>query len=120
VKGSGRWAGDRKQATAWHITSKQQDAETTHSTQKPVECMKRPIENNSIAGEAVYDPFSGSGTTIIAAEIAGRSCYAIEINPTYVDIAIRRWEAFTGKQAVLADDGRTFEQVSANRLKELA
>jgi len=63
--------------------------------------MKRPIENNSSVGQAVYEPFSGSGTTIIAAEMTGRHCYAIELNPAYVDIAVKRWENFTGKKAEL-------------------
>ena len=71
-KGStGHWQGDRKQTTVWQI-NKPQKSETGHSTQKPVECMKRPIENNSAPGDAVYEPFSGSGTTIIAAEMTGR------------------------------------------------
>ena len=82
-KGStGHWSGDRTQSTAWEI-DKQQKSETGHSAQKPVECMKRPIENNSSRGQAVYDPFVGSGTTIIAAEMTGRRCHAIEINPVY-------------------------------------
>jgi hypothetical protein len=63
--------------------------------------MKRPIENNSSPGQAVYEPFSGSGTTIIAAEISGRSCHAIELAPQYVDVAVERWQAFTGKAARL-------------------
>lgn len=63
--------------------------------------MKRPIENNSSAGQAVYEPFSGSGTTIIAAEMTGRCCHAIELNPEYVDIAVKRWEDFTGEKAEL-------------------
>ncbi len=74
---------------------------TGHSTQKPVECMKRPIENNSKAGDAVYDPFVGSGTTIIAAEMMARRCFAIDIDPVYVEVSMRRWEKFTGKKAVL-------------------
>jgi hypothetical protein len=59
-----------------------------HGTQKPVECMRRPIENNSSPGQAIYGPFSGSGTTIVAAEITGRSSFAIEIDPAYVDVAV--------------------------------
>ncbi len=74
-------------------------SETGHSTQKPVECMKRPIENNSSPGQAVYEPFSGSGTTIIAAEMTGRVAHAIELNPAYVDVAVKRWEDFTGEVA---------------------
>lgn len=98
--GTGHWAGDRKQTTLWHIDNNR-NSETGHSTQKPVECMKRPIENNSSSGQAVYEPFSGSGTTIIAAEMTGRCCYAMELSPAYVDVAVKRWEQFTGKKAVL-------------------
>jgi len=61
--------------------------------------MKRPIENNSSPGQAVYDPFVGSGTTIIAAEMTGRACHALEIDPTYCDVTIERWENFTGDKA---------------------
>ena len=62
--------------------------------------MKRPIENNSAPGQAVYEPFSGSGTTIIAVEMTGRACHAIELSPAYVDVAVKRWQAFTGQKAV--------------------
>jgi DNA modification methylase len=75
--------------------------------------MKRPIENNSSPGQAVYEPFSGSGTTIIAAEMTGRHCYAIELSPAYVDVAVKRWQAFTGKEATHADTGRTFNDCEA-------
>ena len=110
-KGSkGHWHGDRSQTTLWKIDHLKSD--TGHGTQKPVECMRRPIENNSVAGNAVYEPFSGSGTTIIAAEQTGRRCLAIELNPAYVDVAVKRWQEFTGKQATLAADGRTFDEVS--------
>jgi DNA modification methylase len=89
-----------------------------HPAQKPVECMKRPIENNSQAGEAIYDPFVGSGTTIIAAEMTARQCYAIEINPAYIDVAIVRWQNFTGQEATL--DGETCAQVAERRQKDKA
>ena len=105
--GNGHWQGDRKQTTIWEIDRNFQN-ETGHSTQKPIECMLRPIQNNSSPGQAVYDPFSGSGTTIIASEMSGRSCYALEINPAYVDIAVLRWQNFTGKQAVHAETGKPF------------
>jgi DNA modification methylase len=111
---NGHYAGDRKQTTLWQIP-KPQKSETGHSTQKPVECMKRPIENNSSPGQAVYEPFSGSGTTIIAGEMTGRCVYAIELNPAYVDVAVKRWQDFTGKQATLEGDGRTFAEVSNGR-----
>jgi DNA modification methylase len=77
--------------------------------------MRRPMLNNSEVGEPVYEPFLGSGTTLIAAETVGRICLGIEIEPRFVDVAIRRWEAFTGKEAVLAADGRSFNAVAQAR-----
>jgi DNA modification methylase len=106
---TGHYVGGRKQTTVWDI-DKPRKSETGHSTQKPVECMKRPIENNSSAGQAVYEPFSGSGTTIIAGEMTGRSIHAIELNPAYVDVAVIRWQEFTGEKAV-HEDGRLFDDL---------
>jgi len=114
VRGTGHWNGDRKQSTLWHIENRNQDAETIHSTQKPVECMRRPIVNNSNPGQAVYEPFSGSGTTIIACEKEVRIALAIELEPAYVDVAVTRWQNFTGKQAVL-EGGGSFDQVALER-----
>ena len=111
--GKGHWAGDRKQTTLWQISSRDQDAETVHGTQKPVECMRRPILNNSSPGQAVYEPFMGSGTTLIAAETTGRVCLGIELNPAYVDVAVERWQRFTGKAAVLDGSGESFSEVRA-------
>ena len=113
--GTGHWAGDRKQTTLWSISHKDQDAKTVHGTQKPVECMKRPIENNSSPGQAVYEPFSGSGSTIIACETLGRACHAVELSAQYVDVAVKRWEQFTGQAAILEGDGRTFAEMAAAR-----
>jgi DNA modification methylase len=110
---TGHWEGGRSQTTVWEIPHRRN--ETGHGTEKPVECMKRPIENNSSPGQAVYEPFSGSGTTIVAAEMTGRSCHAIELNPAYVDVAVKRWQAFTGERAVLEGDGRSFEPVAGDR-----
>jgi DNA modification methylase len=112
--GTGHWGGSRKQHTLWQI-DKPRNSETGHSTQKPVECMKRPIENNSSPGQAVYEPFSGSGTTIIAAEMTGRVCHAIELSPAYVDVAVKRWQEFTGEQATLEGDGRSFDEIAGER-----
>jgi len=113
--GSGAWMGDRRQTTVWPISSKAQDAETVHGTQKPVECMRRPMLNNSSIGQAVYEPFMGSGTTLIAAETCQRICYGIELNPAYVDVAIARWQQLTGEEAMLESSGETFESVTAQR-----
>jgi len=76
-----------------------QDCDTSHCTQKPVECMRRPLQNTSSPGQAVYDPFLGSGTTVVAAETTHRVCLAMELEPAFVHVAVRRWEAFTGKKA---------------------
>lgn len=119
VRNKGNWTGDRSQSTVWNIPARE-DSGVGHGTQKPVECMKRPIENNSEPGDAVYEPFSGSGTTIIAAEMIGRRCFAIELNPVYVDVAVRRWQAFTGRAAILDADGRPFDEVAAVRMQEAA
>jgi len=119
--GKGHWAGDRNQTTLWSIPTKDlarhncPDVATVHGTQKPVECMRCPIVNNSSPGQAVYEPFSGSGTAIIAAEMEGRACYAVELSPAYVDVALRRWEAFTGQQAVLLARDASFAEVAAER-----
>jgi DNA modification methylase len=121
-KGStGQWAGDRKQSTLWQIQNAsamggKSEGTTGHGTQKPVECMRRPIENNSAPGQAIYEPFCGSGTTIVAAEQTGRSCLCLEISPAYVDVSVKRWQDFTGKLATLDGDGRTFDEVAAQRL----
>jgi DNA modification methylase len=105
----GHYCGDRKQTTLWEI-NKPQKSETGHSTQKPIECMRKPIENNSSPGQAIYEPFCGSGTTVIAAEQTGRHCYAIELNPAYCDVIIKRWQDFTGLDAV-NEDGVRFDDL---------
>ena len=95
----GHYNGDRKQTTIWNI-DKPRKSETGHSTQKPVECMKRPIVNNSSPGQAIYDPFLGSGTTLIACEMEGRACHGLELSPAYCDVIVKRWEDFTGNKAI--------------------
>lgn len=89
------WHGDRAQTTVWSIP-KPNRQDSGHATQKPVECMLRPILNHTEVGDFVYDPFCGSGTTIIAAEQSMRHCLAIEIEPAYAQIIVDRWMAETG------------------------
>jgi DNA modification methylase len=86
-----------------------------HPTQKPIALMQKPIENHTRRGESIYDPFLGSGTTLIAAEVTGRVCYGLELDPKFVDVIVGRWEAATGKQAVLEGDGLTFEEAGIRR-----
>jgi DNA modification methylase len=119
--GTGGWQGDRKQTTVWDIPNMHRnqgdvdDGKTVHGTQKPVECMRRPIENNSLPGDGVYEPFSGSGTTIIACEMTDRRCFAAELDPTYVDVAVERWQRFAGAVARLEETGESFAEVQARR-----
>jgi DNA modification methylase len=88
--------------------------------QKPVECMRRPILNNSSPGQAVYEPFMGSGTTLIAAETTGRVCLGIELNPAYVDVAVERWQRFTGKTAMLEGSGESIGTLTDQRPQRAA
>ena len=102
------WQGKRDQSTIWEIENNNPfggsgEEQTGHGTQKPLECMLRPILNNSEVGQAVYDPFGGSGTTLIACERADRNCYMMELSPAYVDLIINRWEKETGHKAVLSN-----------------
>jgi DNA modification methylase len=109
---NGHWQGARDQSTVWQIGhSGDEDEATAHGTQKPVECMRRPIVNNSQRGDLVYDPFAGSGTTIIAAENTGRVCLALEIDPRYCDVIVERWQRFAGGKAVREADKRSFDEI---------
>jgi DNA modification methylase len=112
---TGHWQGARDQTTLWTIATGENDEATEHGTQKPVECMRRPMVNNSAKGDLVYEPFAGSGSTLIAAETVGRVCLAIEIDPRYCDVIIERWQRHAGRAATL-DDGRTFDVLKGERL----
>jgi len=112
-KSKAHWNGDRKQTTLWSIDHRK--SETGHSTQKPIEAMRRPILNNSKPGDSIYDPFLGSGTTLIAAEMENRHCYGLELHPPYVDVIIKRWQDYTGKTAIHEETGLTFEQLCEER-----
>jgi len=115
------WTGDRTQTTVWEFPnnnpfgSPQREESWGHGTQKPVEAMRRPIVNNSRPGELVYDPFLGSGTSLIAAEMTGRRCCGLEICPAYVDVIVRRWQAFTGRAAVHQASGQPFDERAASQ-----
>jgi DNA modification methylase len=118
---SSNWCGDRKQSTVWEVPNlnpfggSQEEPKTDHGTPKAIEVMRRPILNNTRPKDIVYDPFLGSGTTLIAAQLTDRVCYGLEIYPHYVDVIVTRWQDLTGKKAVLEADGRTFEQVAEDR-----
>ena len=95
------------------------EALTMHPTCKPVALIADAMRDCSTKGDVVLDPFMGSGTTILAAEKVGRKAYGLEIEPKYVDVAIRRWEAWTKREATLEGDGRTHAEVKAERLEAL-
>ena len=107
------WVGDRTQSTVWNIQVTDDGDKTTHGTQKPLECMARPMRNHDAPD--VYDPFLGSGTTLIAAEALGRRCFGMELSPEYVDVIVQRWQNRTGNEATLGKAGQTFSQVSEKR-----
>lgn len=91
-----------------------------HSCPKPVGLYQQLLEGLTIKGQMIFEPFSGSGTTIMACERSGRRCRAIEISPAYVDVAIQRWMAFTGKPAVLESTGETFAELLEKRRPQAA
>jgi len=89
-----------------------------HPTAKPTELFERPIRKHTSPGDIVYEPFSGSGSQLIAAEKTGRHCRAMEISPPFVDVAIRRWEKATGQQAMLDGTSSAFAEIAAERSHE--
>lgn len=108
--------GDHQHDSVWEVDfdGKQRIVGNEHPTQKPVELFLRPMRRHTTRGDVCFEPFSGSGSQLIAAEQLGRRCYALEIEPSFVDVAIRRWQTATGKQAVL-EGGVTFAEVAAQR-----
>jgi DNA modification methylase len=93
------------------------EAKFDHRTQKPIELMRKPILYHTKSGVLVYYPFLGSGTTLVAAELTGRVCYGMELDPKYVDVVVQRWQALTGRKATLEGDGRTFDAIARNRIR---
>ena len=91
------WCGDRNQGDVWRIA--RPGVSELHPTTKPLELVEKALENSSTAGDIVLDLFMGSGTSVIAAERTGRVCFGVELSRAYCDVAVARWEAFTGKVA---------------------
>jgi DNA modification methylase len=113
-------------STVWDVASPKfimggsKEEKFDHPTQKPLELMRRPILNHTKRGELIYDPFLGSGTSMLAAETTGRVCYGIDLDPKFVDVIVQRWEQHTGKTATLEGDGRTFAEIAAERKTDAA
>jgi len=101
---------DRKQSDVWNMDRPSKS--DLHPTTKPVELIERAIDNSAVAGGVVLDLFGGSGSTLIAAEKTGRKARLAELDPKYVDVIVRRWQEFTGQEAVHEESGRTFNEIS--------
>jgi DNA modification methylase len=112
------WYGDKSQSTLWE--EKKPAANRVHPTAKPVELVERALLNSSKAGDIVADLFGGSGSTLIGCERRGRKARLMEIDAKYADCIVRRYQEYTGKQAVLDGDGKTFEEITGARRKESA
>jgi DNA modification methylase len=109
-----RWYGDHSQTTVFNIARPKRSSE--HPTMKPVELIQRCLTNSIKRGGLLADPFCGSGSTLIAADLSERHFVGLDIDPKYCDVAVIRWQKFTGKQAILDSDGRAFEQIKAERI----
>ena len=107
-------------STVWTIPTVKVGEKTGHPTSKPIEVFALPMRQHRRTGRAVLRAFRGSGSQIMAGEVTGRRVFAMEISPVYVDVAVLRWQQATGQQAVLEDDGRTFDQLAPERLSALA
>jgi len=112
------WCGSRTETTVWEVGERSDILQegAVHPTRKPITLMRRAILNSSRAGQGVYDPFLGSGTTLLAAEKTGRTAFALEIDPKFVDLAVTRWQRATGKDAFLDGTSHTFGEISRERL----
>lgn len=104
---------DRKQSDVWNVSRPK--VSELHPTTKPVELIERALLNSSVREAVVLDLFGGSGSTLIACEAQGRHARLMELDPKYVDVIVQRWQDFTGQKAVLESDGRTFDELKAER-----
>jgi DNA modification methylase len=108
------WCGARDQGDVWFFNKPAKN--DLHPTMKPVELVERAVRNSSKSRDTVLDPFGGSGSTLIACEKSGRQARLIELDPKYVDVIVRRWQEYTGEDAVLGESGETFTTTSVERL----
>lgn len=115
----GAWYGGKAQSDVWSL-SRGSTGKYVHPTQKPVELIELALGNSSKGGDTVIDVFGGSGSTMIACEKTGRHARLMELDPKYVDVIVRRWQDFTGKQATHAATGATFDEVAADSTKAVA
>jgi DNA modification methylase len=112
---SHRWYGDSSQMSVWEIDKPH--ASKLHPTMKPLVLYERAIVNSSKTGDVVCDPFAGSGTALIASENLSRRCFAMEIDPGYCDVSIKRWAQHTGRDPMRESDGATWSSLSVNHAR---
>jgi DNA modification methylase len=112
--GAHYWCGARDQGDVWYVNKPHSN--DLHPTMKPVELVERAVHNSSRRRDVVLDPFGGASSTLIACEKIGRQARLIEIEPQYIDVSVERWQKFTGRQATLEGDGRTFAEVAQARI----
>tara|TARA_R110001599_G_scaffold345327_1_gene569542 strand:- start:293 stop:988 length:696 start_codon:yes stop_codon:yes gene_type:complete len=105
------WHGDKAQSDVWYM-SRGATGQYVHPTQKPVELIEKAINNSSKGQDVVIDVFGGSGSTLIACEKTNRYCRMMELDPKYCDVIVKRWEEFTGKEAVLESSGQTYSEAA--------
>ena len=110
-----KWYSDRKQSTVWSFDRPQRN--DVHPTMKPVTLIEYPICNSSKGGDVVLDLFGGSGSTMIACEKHSRAARLMELDPKYCDVIVHRWQEFTGQQAKLSSDGRTYSEIQKERME---
>lgn len=110
-KGSGKhfFCGDRSKTTVWEV-GRDVQKDYVHPTQKPVALVEEAINNSSKGHDIVLDFFGGSGSTLIAAEKSGRNARLLELDEKYVDVIVKRWQEFTGQDAVHCETGKTFNE----------
>ena len=102
--------------SVWDIKSLYGEERPDHPTPKPLDCFAIPMRQHVRPGGLCYEPFSGSGSQIMAGEVTGRRVYAMEISPAYIDVAVLRWQQATGRRAVLDGSDQTFDEIAAERL----
>jgi DNA modification methylase len=115
---SDSWYGNQSQSTVWEVSKP--IANRAHPTAKPVELVERALVNSTKPGDIVVDLFAGSGSTLIACERRGRKARLMEVEPRYADSIVRRWQQYTGKEALLESDRRSFDQITTERIKQAA
>jgi DNA modification methylase len=107
------WYGDKSQSTLWE--ENKPATNRLHPTMKPVELIERALVNSSKAGDIVIALFGGSGSTLIACDRRGRKARLMELDPKYADVIATRYQQYTGKQAILDGDGRTYDEIARDR-----